>query len=95
MSIKKGYFTYILRCSDNSLYTGWTTDIENRVKFHNKGKGAKYTLPRRPVYLVYFEEHVSQSVAQKREWEIKQLSKKEKEKLIIARKKVKQSKKTT
>ena len=48
--------TYILKCSDNSLYTGWTNDIKHRLKMHNEGKGAKYTKARRPVELVYFEE---------------------------------------
>ena len=48
--------TYILKCSDNSLYTGWTNDIKHRLKMHNEGKGAKYTRGRGPVELVYLEE---------------------------------------
>ena len=48
--------TYILKCSDNSLYTGWTNDIKHRLKMHNEGKGAKYTRGRGPVQLVYLEE---------------------------------------
>ncbi|WP_353894583.1 GIY-YIG nuclease family protein [Proteinivorax hydrogeniformans] len=76
----------MLRCSDNTLYTGWTTDLKKRLKVHNSGKGAKYTAPRLPVKLVYFEQHTNQSEAQKREWEIKQLSKAAKEKLILIKK---------
>ena len=49
-------YTYILKCKDGSLYTGWTNDLEQRVAAHNTGKGAKYTKARRPVELVYFEE---------------------------------------
>ena len=46
-------YTYILKCRDNSLYTGWTNDIDKRIKAHNDGKGAKYTKSRRPVELIY------------------------------------------
>ena len=49
-------YTYILRCSDGSLYTGWTNDLEKRVRAHNEGRGAKYTKSRRPVVLAYYEE---------------------------------------
>ena len=48
-------YTYILECSDGTYYTGWTNDLEKRVKMHNAGKGAKYTKPRRPVVLAYYE----------------------------------------
>ena len=48
-------YTYIVRCSDGTLYTGWTTDVERRVRTHNSGKGAKYTRPRLPVTLIYQE----------------------------------------
>ncbi|WP_425446630.1 GIY-YIG nuclease family protein [Dethiothermospora halolimnae] len=75
-------YVYILRCKDNSLYTGWTTDIDRRVKEHNSGKGAKYTRARRPVKLAYYEEHNNKSNAAKREYEIKQFSKKKKEELV-------------
>ena len=75
--------TYILKCKDNSLYKGWTNDIEHRLKMHNEGKGAKYTKTRRPVRLVYFEAFETKEEAMRREWEIKQLSRKEKEKLIL------------
>lgn len=76
------YFTYILRCSDGSLYTGWTTDIEKRVALHNAGKGAKYTRSRLPVELVYSEQFPSKEEAMKREYEIKTLSRQEKMSLV-------------
>lgn len=75
-------YVYILRCKDNSLYTGWTTNLEKRINCHNLGKGAKYTRARRPVELVYFECFNNKSDALKREYQIKQLSKQEKELLI-------------
>jgi putative endonuclease len=74
--------TYILKCSDNSLYTGWTNDIEHRVKMHNEGKGAKYTRGRGPVKLVYLEEFETKQEAMSREAKIKRLSRKEKLLLI-------------
>ena len=77
------YFVYILKCSDDTLYTGITTDIKRRVEEHNNSdKGAKYTKVRRPVALVYSEELENRSVASKREYEIKQLKRQEKLKLI-------------
>lgn len=75
-------YTYILRCRDNTLYTGWTTDIERRLAAHNSGKGAKYTKSRKPVVLAYYEEFETKEEAMRREYEIKQLTRKEKEKLI-------------
>lgn len=78
----KKYYTYILRCADNSLYTGYTTDLDNRLKAHNSGKGAKYTKTRLPVSLVYYETFSTKQEATSREALIKQLSKKEKEMLI-------------
>ena len=75
------YYTYILRCKDNSYYTGYTNDLEKRIRAHNEGRGAKYTKGRAPVELVYYEEHSEKSQALKREWAIKHLSRKEKEKL--------------
>ena len=80
--MEQGNFTYILKCSDGSLYTGWTNDLERRVKAHNAGKGAKYTKSRRPVELVYFEAFSTKQEAMRREWEIKQLSRVEKCNLI-------------
>lgn len=81
---KKECYTYILRCADGSLYTGYTTDLTNRIKAHNEGKGAKYTRLRRPVELAYFETHPSKEEAMRREALIKQMTKKEKEKLILS-----------
>ena len=78
-------FTYIVECSDGTLYTGWTNNLEHRVETHNVGKGAKYTKSRRPVKLVYFETYSSKEEAMRREWEIKQLSRTEKWKLIKAK----------
>ena len=75
-------FTYILKCSDGTLYTGWTVDLEKRLKSHNGGRGSKYTRARLPVRLVYQESFTSRKGAMKREYEIKQLSRKEKEGLF-------------
>ena len=75
-------YTYILRCEDDTLYTGWTTDLEKRVETHNLGKGAKYTRTRLPVELVYYEAFASKEEAMSREWHIKQLSRKDKLRLI-------------
>lgn len=73
------HYTYILKCKDNTYYTGYTTNLEKRLKAHNEGKGAKYTRGRGPVELVYYEEYEEKQMAMRREWEIKQLSHKEKE----------------
>ena len=78
----EAHYVYILRCYDGSLYTGWTTDLKQRVKAHNEGKGAKYTRSRRPVELVYHEEFETKSEALKREVAIKRLSREEKLMLI-------------
>jgi putative endonuclease len=78
-------YTYMVRCSDGSLYTGWTNDLKKRITSHNAGKGAKYTKARRPVELVYYEEFQTREEAMKREYAIKQLSRKEKEALIKTR----------
>lgn len=75
-------YVYILKCKDNSFYTGWTTDLSKRIQRHNLGLGAKYTRSRRPVELIYFETFENKSEALKREYQIKQLSRKQKEKLI-------------
>ena len=75
-------FVYIIKCSDNTLYTGYTTDLKRRIKEHNEGEGAKYTRGRTPVELVYYEKKSSKSSAMKREYEIKQLKRKEKFELI-------------
>lgn len=81
MDIKQ-WFVYLLRCSDNSLYCGITNDLDNRIKVHNSGKGSKYVKSRLPAILVYQEPAENRSIASKREYQIKQLSKKEKENLI-------------
>ena len=75
-------YTYILKCKDGSLYTGWTNDLEQRVAAHNTGKGAKYTKARRPVELVYFEEFETKKQAMKREYAIKQMARKDKLELV-------------
>ena len=76
---------YFLRCNDNSLYTGITTDIKRRLHQHNNTKlGAKYTRARRPVVLVYSETAVDKSTASKREYQLRTLTKKQKEKLVLA-----------
>lgn len=75
-------YVYILKCSDNTLYTGYTNDLTNRLKAHNNGNGAKYTRGRLPVELVYFEQYESKSEAMKREYSIKQLTREEKINLI-------------
>lgn len=75
-------YTYIVECSDTSLYTGWTTNLEKRLLMHNQGKGAKYTRSRLPVRLVYYEEFDSKEAAMSREYAIKHLSRAGKRKLI-------------
>lgn len=80
-TIQKNY-TYILKCSDGTLYTGWTNDLTKRLKAHNDGRGARYTKTRRPVALAYYESFSSKEEAMRREYEIKHLTRKEKEKLI-------------
>lgn len=76
------YYVYIVECSDGSLYTGWTVDIEKRLAKHNEGKGAKYTRSRCPVALRYLEQADTKQEACKREYCIKQLSRAEKFRLI-------------
>ena len=75
-------FTYIVECSDHTLYTGWTKDLEKRIEAHNTGKGSKYTKTRRPVRLVYFETFATKEEAMSREYHIKRMSRQEKIKLI-------------
>lgn len=82
MSELKSHYVYILKCSDETLYTGYTNNLAKRLKVHADGKGAKYTRARLPVSLQYIEEHDSKSSALKREYEIKQLTRKNKLKLI-------------
>lgn len=81
-SCKKIYYVYILRCIDNTLYTGYTVDLKSRIEKHNMGIASKYTRARLPVKMVYFEEFESKSLAMKREIQIKKFKKAEKENLI-------------
>lgn len=82
MTMEKQWFVYILRCGDETFYTGITTDVEKRFAVHSSGKGAKYTRGRGPLEIVYREECADHSAALKREVQIKKLSREEKEKLI-------------
>ena len=75
-------YTYIVKCADHTYYTGWTNDLEKRIQAHNEGKGAKYTKARRPVQLIYHEMFNTKQEAMHREYEIKQLTRKQKEALI-------------
>jgi len=75
-------YTYIVRCADGTLYTGWTNDIRKRLEAHNSGKGARYTKPRRPVELVHLEAYETKTEAMRREAAIKRLTREEKLTLI-------------
>lgn len=77
------WYVYILRCADDSLYTGTTTDIDARVRTHNTGKGAKYTRGRRPVVLVYREAVDGRGAALKREHAVRRLTAAAKRRLIV------------
>lgn len=89
---KKGHFVYVLKCADDTLYTGYTTDLDKRLTEHNGegdtkttlSAGAKYTRGRRPVEIVYHEKFGTRSEAMQREYAIKQLKRKEKEELIAS-----------
>lgn len=76
-------YTYIVECRDGSLYTGWTNDIVKRIENHNNGSGAKYTRSRLPVRLVYYEVYSTKREAMQREYAIKQLTKADKQALIL------------
>ena len=78
-------YTYIVKCSDGTYYTGWTNHLEKRIKSHNAGIGAKYTRSRLPVTLVYYEVFSTRQEAMRREYDIKQLSHHQKELLIFNR----------
>ena len=75
-------YTYIVECADGTYYCGWTKDLEKRIADHNAGKGAKYTRPRLPVKLVYYEEFETKEEAMSREWHIKRLTRRQKEELV-------------
>ena len=81
MPEESGYYVYLLRCEDDSLYCGWTTNLKRRYEKHCSGKGAKYTRAHKPIEVFYYEEHVDAGSARKREYEIKQLNRSEKLKL--------------
>ena len=76
------WFLYMLRCRDNSIYTGITNNLDKRIETHMSGNGSKYLRGKLPVTLIYKENFLSRSTASKREIEIKKLQKKEKEALI-------------
>jgi putative endonuclease len=81
--VVSSFYVYILRCSDGTLYTGYTNNLERRLKTHNSGKGAKYVRSRLPCVLVYSEVYASKQEAMSREWYIKnKLSRKDKLQLI-------------
>lgn len=75
-------YTYIVRCADDSYYTGWTVDLNKRMEAHNSGKGAKYTRNKGPVELVYHESFDTKEEAMSREWHIKKMTRAKKQELI-------------
>ena len=76
-------YTYLVKCADGTLYTGWTNCLEKRLKAHNSGRnGAKYTKTKRPVSLVYYEGFFTKEEAMQREYQIKQLTRERKLELI-------------
>jgi putative endonuclease len=87
MTLASTWYVYMLRCADNSLYTGVTNDLEKRLRQHNgqEKNGAKYTRARRPVNLALQESCPDRASAQRREAEIKRLSKADKEQLVKSR----------
>jgi putative endonuclease len=80
------FFVYMLRCSDGSLYTGYTVDLERRLARHRSGRGSKYTASRLPVELAYFEETLDRTGAMKREAEMKRMKRQEKLRLCSSEK---------
>ncbi len=82
MKEKNKFYTYILECADKTLYTGYTTNLDKRIKVHNDKKGSKYTRNRTPVKYVYYKEFDTKSEAMSFEYFIKQLSRKDKIRLI-------------
>ncbi|MEW6716629.1 MAG: GIY-YIG nuclease family protein [Chloroflexota bacterium] len=76
------YYCYIVECSDGTYYTGWTNDPQQRIREHNAGHGSRYTRSRRPVQLVYLEEHPGRMAALRRESAIKRLTRAQKHALI-------------
>lgn len=82
--MEQPYFVYILRCADNTLYTGITNDLSRRVRMHNDGTGAKYTRGRGPVRLAYYEACGTRAEASRREYAIKRMPREEKLRLMQA-----------
>ena len=82
----KSYYAYILRCSDGTLYSGYTNNLTRRLANHNKGRGAKYTRSRLPVQLAYYEELMGKRAAMRREAELKRLTRAQNEALIDGKK---------
>ncbi|MFD1039899.1 GIY-YIG nuclease family protein [Virgibacillus byunsanensis] len=76
------HIVYMLKCNDNTLYTGYTNDLEHRLEMHNTGKGAKYTRGRGPFQVVFVEKLTTKEAALQKEYQIKQLTRKEKFQLI-------------
>lgn len=83
---KNEHFFYVLECSDGTYYAGYTNDLEKRIEVHNAGKGAKYTRAKRPVALIYYEQHETKQLAMKKEYAFKQLTKLQKIRYIGSRK---------
>ena len=81
-SKEKPCYAYMVECADGTFYTGWTDDIDKRMKAHNSGRGAKYTRKRAPVKLVYCERFYNKIHAMSREYAIKQLTRQQKLELI-------------
>lgn len=77
-------YTYMLKCADDTLYTGWTTDLAQRVKTHNAGRGSRYTRGRLPVRLVFWEGHCSRRAARSREQTLRHMSRGKKLRLIAS-----------
>jgi putative endonuclease len=80
--VAQEHFVYVLECSGGELYTGYATDPNQRVKLHNRGIASKFTRSKLPVKLVHLERYSSKSSALKREWEIKNLTRREKLEMI-------------
>ncbi len=80
--MEQNNYTYVLRCRDGSLYTGWTNDLDKRLAAHNNGTGGKYTRSRRPVELIYVETFATREEAMRREYEIKHMRTEQKKQLV-------------
>lgn len=84
MTDRDRHFVYVLRCGDGTFYTGYTTDVDRRVREHERGDGAKYTRGRGPLDVVHVEAYDDRSSAMRREYEVKQLTRAEKRELVAA-----------